>query len=737
MLFQIQKSDSKKLKSQQYFPNIYSILKELVENSLDANSTTIKIMLDDKIIVEDNGDGVESLEIFGKQRCTSKIKETYKAIGYVDDSLEDMAVFSYGFRGQALYSLKDLATITVLTNNGRDLSSDAQDISKVCTREPREANSNKSRLAWFKDLNANVINRSFREKGTTVTVSKIFEKIPVRKNLLNFKKEIPKILYLLKSYIILHKVSINLFFEGKLIFSEIGCGNPTYYMRKSYLQNNLYEKETQFFHLIISDDPGKDCFMFYQKRLILNTNIKKAVQDTYSLFRKGKALFFIQLKGSYDFNISPDKTEILIHNLNEVICNIRASISELFSQTYTVVTKAHKQISKISLENTSEKEKYLNVKKSAFGIENYVDQERLQNHSYSINFINSCHMQESLCSSKKLKEDDDNTSGCIKEANTTILGKEIQMFNGELNVLRSPASDIKKPLVNRMLFAKKIYPLKIDTLHNFSDKCTSKKLDQQIYEENSSVQKKVRYEIISRDFEEKLESRSLEEKTINANIENQETLRDFVGYSKNNILEHLDSLKYFGIYQASPLKVKVQKEDFLTMNIIGQFNNGFILCRLPKDGRNAIVIIDQHASDEIKNFEWLQKNQRLKTQTLINPIPLDLNSMDRFILNQNIDIFERNGFIIAKESLLTVPVCEGIVFTIKDFYDLLCNVKNGCTNLEKIKQIFANKACRMSIMIGQPLSQRKMCELVRSLASLNVPWCCPHGRPILQVLDVF
>lgn len=56
------------------------------------------------------------------------------------------------------------------------------------------------------------------------------------------------------------------------------------------------------------------------------------------------------------------------------------------------------------------------------------------------------------------------------------------------------------------------------------------------------------------------------------------------------------------------------------MEILGQFNLGFIIARLGRD----LFIIDQHASDEKANFERLQAALKLNCQPLLHPRPLDL-----------------------------------------------------------------------------------------------------------------
>ena len=60
-----------------------------------------------------------------------------------------------------------------------------------------------------------------------------------------------------------------------------------------------------------------------------------------------------------------------------------------------------------------------------------------------------------------------------------------------------------------------------------------------------------------------------------------------------------------------------RKSDFSRLEIIGQFNLGFILARLGDDA----FIVDQHASDEIFNFERLQRSTTLNRQPLIAPKP--------------------------------------------------------------------------------------------------------------------
>ncbi|KAF7242876.1 Mismatch repair endonuclease PMS2, partial [Varanus komodoensis] len=88
------------------------------------------------------------------------------------------------------------------------------------------------------------------------------------------------------------------------------------------------------------------------------------------------------------------------------------------------------------------------------------------------------------------------------------------------------------------------------------------------------------------------------------------------------------------------LRKEISKEMFAEMEVIGQFNLGFIIARLNSD----LFIIDQHASDEKYNFEMLQEHTALQGQKLITPQNLNLTAINESILMENLEIFQKNGF---------------------------------------------------------------------------------------------
>lgn len=76
------------------------------------------------------------------------------------------------------------------------------------------------------------------------------------------------------------------------------------------------------------------------------------------------------------------------------------------------------------------------------------------------------------------------------------------------------------------------------------------------------------------------------------------------------------------------------------MEIVGQFNLGFIIVRLEDD----LFIVDQHATDEKFHFEKFSNKTKLKTQKLIVPKSLNLSALNETILTEHQQIFQDNGF---------------------------------------------------------------------------------------------
>lgn len=230
--------------------------------------------------------------------------------------------------------------------------------------------------------------------------------------------------------------------------------------------------------------------------------------------------------------------------------------------------------------------------------------------------------------------------------------------------------------------------------------------------------------------------------------------------------------------------VSLSKEDFRHMKVIGQFNLGFILatCR-----NNHLWILDQHACDEKYNFERLCTTTVIHEQKLIAPMPLELSPTEESCILENMQVFEENGFRFAHNpdkpprhqlSLTALPHSgaqdgrKAVQFGKEDVHALCAMLsseedyapqEHGGTGadgsgmygnnavrrhagvsqtqdtaskviarLPKAIAMFANRACRGSVMIGTALSQKEMEGIVKRLADMENPWTCAHGRPTMK-----
>lgn len=190
------------------------------------------------------------------------------------------------------------------------------------------------------------------------------------------------------------------------------------------------------------------------------------------------------------------------------------------------------------------------------------------------------------------------------------------------------------------------------------------------------------------------------------------------------------------------LSKEISQDSFKNMIVVGQFNLGFIITQLEDD----LFIIDQHATDEIYNFETLQKTTELTSQKLVIPQQLELTGVNEQILMDNLEIFKKNGFTFEinedapptkRVKLLTIPMSKNWIFGKEDIEELLFMLRESPSEYcrpSRVRAMFASRACRKSVMIGTALSKADMKVLVDHMAEIDNPWNCPHGRPTIRHL---
>ncbi|KAG3260044.1 hypothetical protein H1C71_029749 [Ictidomys tridecemlineatus] len=182
------------------------------------------------------------------------------------------------------------------------------------------------------------------------------------------------------------------------------------------------------------------------------------------------------------------------------------------------------------------------------------------------------------------------------------------------------------------------------------------------------------------------------------------------------------------------------KTMFAEMEVLGQFNLGFIITKLKED----IFLVDQHAADEKYNFEMLQQHTVLQAQRLIAPQTLNLTAVNEAVLIENLEIFRKNGFdfvidedapVTERAKLISLPTSKNWTFGPQDIDELIFMLSDSpgvMCRPSRVRQMFASRACRKSVMIGTALNTSEMKKLITHMGEMDHPWNCPHGRPTMR-----
>lgn len=663
MIHRLNQNLSEYIKSQQYIHTTYTIVKELVENALDANAKIIKVNLDDKqITVDDNGDGISDLKNIGKEHYTSKDLTTYTLCG-----LGSSGDLQNGYRGIALSAIKNMCDIEIISKHKTNkFAFKKMFINRKDDSEPE---------------------KSVRECGTLVKVFNLFRDCKIRR-IQNEKKmtnHVRKITELLESYSCVYDVHFLLHYKGKQITNIKGYHSLQEYVSRKYetCSDSLLIRDTEFYYFVLLPFTEKkpNSKMFLKRRVVYSNRIFKIIKETYNLFNEGIPTFFIDFKGSADFNISPDKSEFIIQNEEEVISSLKEEMIRFFrDQVYL-----EGDVRNIK-PNESEKEDVSGTYQKMFD-EVVITTAR----SYTAKDLEVC----------------DTVSQNGIEAKIDLQPVDTEIKENESEVQSTPLmKSISSRFTNENLQEENVVNVKltdpfVEIKENWN-KQIKKKFDSEI-EDHSDYLRSPKSEKVF-DF--------------NSNrLKLEATAFTFLKFSDKLINDF-----------------HITKADFTKMNVLGQFNNGFILASLEKDGKSFLILIDQHAADEIFNYEYLKRTMKIHRQRLLIPLKIDLNPIDDLYVQENKSIFEEFGFQIKDNEIMTIPQLGGVVFGIEDFMNILDNLKNDTIKCERLHDIFASKACRSSVMIGENLTHSKMCSIVSNLAKLKSPWKCPHGRPTFIVI---
>jgi len=299
-----------------------SVVKELVENSIDAGATKITVAVEDggrKLIsVTDNGGGMDAEDLASafEPHATSKIKTS--------DDLR--AISTLGFRGEALASIASIAQVKAVSRTADELSGNCLEID--CGDK-----------AGLMPCSADV--------GTTIQVRDIFYKLPARRKFL--KSANTEMTHIVEQFIRIAlantDIELALTHNGKEQYQLLAGQGLRARIAELFSQevaDNLLETQSEEKGLHIAALLGKPAiattsnrlqYIFINGRFIRDKFISHAIKEAYrgaiDPSRFPAAFIFIKMPyDDYDVNVHPTKIEVRFFNANLVHSQILACLRE-------------------------------------------------------------------------------------------------------------------------------------------------------------------------------------------------------------------------------------------------------------------------------------------------------------------------------------------------------------------------------------------------------------------------
>lgn len=285
-----------------------SVIKELVENSIDAQASKINIELKDsgisQIIVSDNGIGVnkEDIPLMCKRHATSKIS----------NNIDLVNITTLGFRGEALASISAVSKVKITSS-----------VDGLNTYQ-------------YSNLDDSII-KVAGNQGTSVEVNNLFYNTPVRfKHLSHPNYELSLITNLIKQISLIYpNISFSIINNDKPVYSTVGNNNPLDVLTSMYGSNVSKEFshittnsgdftiDAYIAHPIITRASKKDIIISVNHRLIKNLKLEQAIIDGYKGYLHTNQYPIIYLNidldpSLVDVNIHPTKQQIKISFLNDL-----------------------------------------------------------------------------------------------------------------------------------------------------------------------------------------------------------------------------------------------------------------------------------------------------------------------------------------------------------------------------------------------------------------------------------
>ena len=676
-----------------------SVVKELVENSIDAGANTITVEIKNGgisyIRVSDNGKGFwpDDMEIAFERHATSKIRQA--------TDLE--IVKTMGFRGEALASIAAISRVELVSKR------EENEIGyKICVEGG--------------DITDKV--EAGCPKGTTITITDLFFNTPVRYKFL--KKDFTEAGYIedviTRIALSNSNIAIKLINTGKTVIQTPGKGDMkavVYSIFGKDVAENILDVNYEFEDIKITGVIGKPIIarsnrsnqmFFVNKRYVKDKTLTSAAEQGFkgmvTIGKYGFAILNLDMNPQkVDVNVHPAKLEVRFEEENKVFKAVYHAIKETLLKGDLVGNPERTDELKQESENIkfNMKIEEHNAKPNVNQEENIKSEEKNSGFaSLENNFLAQIYAERQA---NKLKEDE-------KKLSNNNVVTEVDDIK-ELDNMETKALDTKE--VNEKLMEN------IKKLEEFPATIQKEEI------ENTPKPKMSFAEMYERTFGRKIEDARAEK----LQEEKEKYKTELIDIAKP-IMPDKDLSKAENVSVFKDL----EKNNKPVYKFIGIAFSTYIIIQMKDD----MYIIDQHAAHERIMYEKVKANYYNDTnknsQLMLLPDIITLSHKEMDIAKDNMELFRKAGFTLEEfgENTIKLTGVPDICIDLDTrelFLETLdeINTVARTAKQEKEEKFIATVACKAAVKAHMALNEEEVDKLMSQLLVLPNPFTCPHGRP--------
>ncbi|MFN4226811.1 MAG: DNA mismatch repair endonuclease MutL [Candidatus Ratteibacteria bacterium] len=203
----------------------------------------------------------------------------------------------------------------------------------------------------------------------------------------------------------------------------------------------------------------------------------------------------------------------------------------------------------------------------------------------------------------------------------------------------------------------------------------------------------------------------------------------------NNLIFQTEKFEEKDIYELfeENKTEKILREKLIKSDFIGVFKSKYLIFQTD----DSLLMIDQHAAMERINYEifieQIEKGE-IQIQRLLTPIIIELNYEEMMIWEKTEKILEKYGFLTTRWSENKIAI-HGYPLLIRNIEFAVRNILDENDIKKYDKEEISKRACRISIMAGEKITEQEAKYIIEKLAKCKNPFVCPHGRPIIIELS--